>query len=72
MRHCLDRTPSASLTHRECEVARLAAEGRNNREIADRLHLSGNTVKFRLKSVFQKLDIRSRRDLEETLWEPPL
>ena len=72
MRHRSGGLPFASLTHREREVARLAAEGRNNREIADRLHLSENTVKFHLKSVFQKLDIRSRRDLEEALRKPPL
>lgn len=60
------------LSQREREVVCLVAKGQSNREIADRLHLSEKTVKFHLESVFRKLDIRSRRDLEEALRKPPL
>jgi len=48
------------LTERELEVAQLAAEGITNKEIGARLFISENTVKTQLKSVFEKLDIKSR------------
>ncbi len=48
------------LTDREAEIAHLAAEGLTNREIADRLFISTNTVKSALKSVYSKLSISSR------------
>ena len=55
------------LTQREYEVARLVAEGRTNREIGKELFLSENTVKFYLKSVFQKLEIHSRYEVKKIL-----
>ena len=60
----------ADLTPREFEVARMAAGGASNREIAQALYLSDNTVKFYMKAVFQKLDVRSRRDLKDALRKP--
>ena len=56
---------SRALTAREEEVARLAARGFTNKEIADRLFISPNTVKFTLKSVFAKLSIHSRALLKQ-------
>lgn len=53
------------LTQREWELAQLAARGFSNREIGERLFLSENTVKSRLKVIFNKLDIRSRRELRQ-------
>ncbi len=53
------------LTSRESEVARLAAGGLTNKEIADKLFISANTVKFTLKSVFTKLSISSRALLRQ-------
>ncbi|EFC91375.1 ATP-dependent transcriptional regulator, MalT- like, LuxR family [Dethiosulfovibrio peptidovorans DSM 11002] len=55
------------LTFRENDVALLVSEGLSNREIAKRLFLSENTVKFYLKSIFQKLGISSRRDVKKIL-----
>lgn len=55
------------LTSREYEVARRVAEGKNNGEIAVELFLSENTVKYHLKSVFRKLQIGSRRDVQRAL-----
>ena len=52
-----------SLTDAELAVARLAAAGRTNRGIADRLFVSPHTVNTHLRHVFDKLDIRSRVDL---------
>ncbi len=51
------------LTAAERRVAREAAGGHTNAEIARRLHLSENTVETHLKRVFVKLEIRSRRQL---------
>ena len=49
-----------SLTVREEEIARLAAEGFSNKEIGEKLFISQNTVKTQLKSIFVKLGINSR------------
>lgn len=52
-----------ALTAREREVLHLAAEGRHNAEIAERLCLSRRTVETHRASVFQKLGLRSQTDL---------
>lgn len=58
------RRPSAGkLTPTERRVARLAAAGRTNREIADVLFMSVRTVEGHLSRVYAKLGIRSRVDL---------
>jgi DNA-binding NarL/FixJ family response regulator len=50
----------ASLTHREKEVLALLARGYKNKEIARALYVTPNTVKRHLKSIFEKLDVRTR------------
>jgi LuxR family maltose regulon positive regulatory protein len=57
----------ADLTAREYEVAKLAADGLRNSEIAERLTVTENTVRFHLRTVFQKLDIDRRAKLAEKL-----
>jgi DNA-binding CsgD family transcriptional regulator len=52
-----------SLTVAENRVARLAAQGRTNKQIAERLYLSPYTVATHLKHVFTKLDVTSRVEL---------
>ena len=52
-----------ALTKREVEVAKSVAEGCSTREIAERLNISERTVKARLTSIFQKLDVRDRVQL---------
>jgi DNA-binding NarL/FixJ family response regulator len=54
---------AAELTEAEWRVAELVAEGRTNREAATALFLSENTVESHLRSVYRKLDIRSRAQL---------
>jgi DNA-binding CsgD family transcriptional regulator/tetratricopeptide (TPR) repeat protein len=63
-----DPTESRSqLTASELRVARLAAEGMTNREIAQALFLTENTIQTHLRSVFRKLDIGSRSQLARAL-----
>ncbi len=51
------------LTVRELQIARLAQQGANNREIADELYLSRRTVEGHLYRAFRKLDIDTRDEL---------
>ncbi len=50
------------LTERELEVLRLIAEGRSNREIADRLYLALSTVKGHNQEIFGKLEVQRRTE----------
>lgn len=59
------------LTAAERETAMLAAAGRGNRQIADRLGLSVRTVANRLQEVYGKLGISRRGDLARALEADP-
>jgi ATP/maltotriose-dependent transcriptional regulator MalT len=54
---------SVNLTRRERDVARLAAEGCSNAEIAERLRVSVRTVEGHLYQAFAKLGVTRRSDL---------
>lgn len=56
-----------ALTAGELRVARLAAEGRTNRETAEQLFITQRTVETHLGHVFQKLGIRGRDELPGAL-----
>jgi len=49
-----------TLTDRKCEVLDLLAQGLTNKEIAEKLFITTNTVKRYLKAVFEKLDVHTR------------
>jgi DNA-binding CsgD family transcriptional regulator len=52
-----------TLTKREREVAECAAQGQTNKQIADQLRISTNTVKNHLFRVFEKLGLSNRIEL---------
>ena len=53
-------TPPPQLTDREVEVLRLVARGMANREIAEELVISENTVKNHVRNILEKLHLHSR------------
>ena len=56
-------TSTQKLTSNEIRVAKLVAEGKTNREIADSLGLKLHTVERRRAAAMKKLDVRSRAAL---------
>jgi DNA-binding CsgD family transcriptional regulator len=57
------RAAGGWLTEAEARVAKLAAAGRTNREIADALFMSVRTVEGHLSRAYAKLGVRSRTEL---------
>ncbi|WP_298777831.1 LuxR C-terminal-related transcriptional regulator [uncultured Polaribacter sp.] len=51
------------LSHREREIFDLLVLGKSNKEIADELNISINTVKFHVKNIYEKLNIKSRKEV---------
>jgi DNA-binding NarL/FixJ family response regulator len=51
------------LTRRQAEIAVFATQGLSNREIADRLFITEQTVKDHLHDVFNHLKITRRSEL---------
>lgn len=51
------------LTSRELQIVREVVEGSTNREIAQRFHLSEDTVKHHLSNVFDKLGVYNRLEM---------
>jgi LuxR family maltose regulon positive regulatory protein len=49
-----------ALSKREVDVLRLLVEGKTNREIAEALFLSSNTIKSHRNNIYRKLDVVNR------------
>lgn len=65
-----------ALSDREIEVLKLVARGLANKAIATQLSISENTVKYHLKNILQKLNVRNRTEavsqaFRTGLVEPP-
>jgi DNA-binding CsgD family transcriptional regulator len=58
--------PGVRLTAREQEVLRLVSQGYSNSMIANRLHLSENTVKTYVESLLSRLNARNRAEAVAT------
>jgi DNA-binding CsgD family transcriptional regulator len=67
LRRISGRRPSSELTETEERTARLAAEGRSNKEIASALFMSVHTVEAHLTRIYRKLGIHSRTELAARL-----
>src|SRR5436190_4570413 len=56
------QVPAPRLTDRELEVLKLVAKGLTNRDIADALYISENTVKNHVRNILEKLHLHSRME----------
>jgi len=69
-------TRVGTLTPREIEVLRLTAEGLPNKTIATKLSVSENTIKYHLKKIMGKLNVRNRAEavgyaVRSGIYKPP-
>jgi len=66
VRHLADRGITDrydTLTEREREVFQLIAEGKSNKDVADLLHLSPNTVETHRAHIMEKLDVHNAAEI---------
>jgi two-component system NarL family response regulator len=57
-----EELPAPVLTARELEVLKLVARGMSNRDVADQLYISENTVKNHVRNILEKLHLHSRME----------
>jgi two-component system NarL family response regulator len=71
-----EQLPAPVLTARELEVLKLVARGMSNREVAEQLYISENTVKNHIRNILEKLHLHSRMEavmyaVRKRLLDPP-
>ena len=74
---CAHVAGAHGLTPRESEILVHLGQGRTARAISEKLVVSENTVKYHIKSIYQKLDVHSRDEVidliersgEEGMWD---
>jgi two-component system NarL family response regulator len=57
-----EQLPAPVLTARELEVLKLVARGMSNKDVADELFISENTVKNHVRNILEKLHLHSRME----------
>jgi DNA-binding NarL/FixJ family response regulator len=57
-----EQIPTPVLTTRELEVLRLVAKGMSNKDVAEELFISENTVKNHVRNILEKLHLHSRME----------
>ncbi|KAJ1441021.1 transcription regulator LuxR, partial [Ochromonadaceae sp. CCMP2298] len=50
------------LSEREFQILNLTISDKSNKEIADLIFVSVNTVKFHLKNIYEKLGVTNRKE----------
>lgn len=58
----LNKVLNEPLSDREFEVLQIAMTDKNNGEIAEKIFVSTNTVKYHLKNIYQKLGVSNRKE----------
>lgn len=56
------KSTSSLLTEREKEVLRLLASGMSYRRIGETLFISRNTIKYHIKNMYEKLQVKTREE----------
>jgi two-component system, NarL family, response regulator DesR len=62
-----ERPDTRGLSSRQLEVLEELAKGRSNDEIARRLFISTNTVKFHLRAIYERLGVHNRVEAAQLL-----
>ena len=62
----LDHADASHLTLRQREILLLMASGYSNKEIANKLNISGHTVKTHIYNIYKKINVDSR--FQAALW----
>jgi DNA-binding NarL/FixJ family response regulator len=60
--HTTPSAPPGGLTDRELSILRLVAEGMSNLDIASKLYVTEQTVKFHLSNIYRKLGVANRTE----------
>lgn len=64
------QAPAEGLTNRESEILALLSEGLSNKEIADRVAISYDTVRAHLRHIYEKLHVRGRTEAVKRYLQP--